>query len=138
MRKRSSLHSRPSLLEWAGVLIIGAQIIGVARMQFADDRFFAWSPHDQRTDFTVTATRNGVPVSADAIAARYGLPVIDWHAAGNVSRTIEVAERRTEPVQRWHVRLVRSINAGPRTALLISFALRSDEDRTGASGSAEP
>jgi hypothetical protein len=115
-------RSRPRKREWIAVLLIGAQIIGVARMPFIRDRFFAWSPHDQRTDVTITATTNGVPVSKEAIAARYGLPATDWHHAGNVLRTIEVAERRTTPSERWIVRLVRSVNDGPDKVTLIAIA----------------
>jgi hypothetical protein len=115
-------RSRPRKREWIAVLLIAAQIMGVARMPFVRDRFFAWSPHDQRTDVTITATRNGVPVSQKAIAERYGLPATDWHHAGNVLRTIEVAERRITPSERWIVRLVRSVNDGPDRITIIAIA----------------
>ena len=72
-----------------GILLIAAQIIGVARMPFIRDRFFAWSPHDQRTDVTISATWNGTVVSEVEIGARYGIPSIEWHGAGNVDRIIE-------------------------------------------------
>jgi hypothetical protein len=101
------------LRDWIGILLIAAQIIGVARMPFVRDRFFAWSPHDQRTDVTISATLNGTFVSKTEIAERYGIPSIEWHGAGNVDRIIETAERRISPDQRWRVLLRTSINGRP-------------------------
>lgn len=111
LRQQRRKHLRRR--ERIGVLLIAAQIVGIARMPFVRDRFFAWSPHDQRTDVTIVATWQGVLVSQKDVAQRYGLPSIDWHAAGNVDRIVEIAERRAAPDRRWHVRLRTAVNGRP-------------------------
>jgi hypothetical protein len=113
--------NRPRRWEWIGVVLIAAQIFGVLRMPFVRDRFFTWSPHDQRTDANITATWGGVPVSRSDIAARYGLPPIDWHGAANVDRVIKIAERRTAPDRRWRVTLRTSVNGRPFRERVISI-----------------
>lgn len=80
---------------------------------FVEDRFFNWSPHDQRTDFSITATRAGEPVPEAEIEARYSIHGhMDWHAAGNIKKTIEVAESRLPVAERWDVRLDYRLNLG--------------------------
>jgi hypothetical protein len=115
---RFRLRIWPGLLrtrhrEWIGILLIAAQVVGIARMPFVRDRFFAWSPHDQRTDVSISATWKGARVSPSEIAERYGIPAIDWHGAGNADLIIEIAERRTAPDHRWTVLLRTSVNGRP-------------------------
>jgi hypothetical protein len=104
---------RIRIAEVLAFAIVGSQIVAVARMPFVDDRFFGWSPHDSRTDYRVEATHRGRAVSDAEIRERYGLPTVDWHAAGNLRRVIEVAEGRRAPADRWSVRLRYRVNLGP-------------------------
>jgi hypothetical protein len=80
-----------------------AQVGGAVRQVFVEDRFFAWSPHDSRNEYRISAFAGEQPVSAAAIEARYGLLAMDWHALGNVKTVIRVAEERAEPGERWRV-----------------------------------
>jgi hypothetical protein len=99
--------------ELLALAIVLAQAGGIVRMFFVEDRFFCWSPHDSRVDFTVTATHRGRAVSQNAIKRRYKLHRVDWHAAGNVFKVIETAEGRRPEGRRWSVRTVYRVNLGP-------------------------
>ena len=109
-RPAPPFHDRIAFGIAAALLI--AQGFGVARMLWATDRFFAWAPHDQRTDFVVSASHEGRAVALSEIARRYGLPPTDWHAAHNVLQTIETAEERLPPRDRWTVVVRYRINFG--------------------------
>ena len=84
-------------------LLLLAQVAGVVRQVFVEDRFFAWSPHDSRNEYAIAAFAGEQPVSPAAIGARYGLLPMDWHAVGNVKTVIRTAEERAEPGERWRV-----------------------------------
>ena len=138
MSQPTSRCNRPRRWQWVGLVLIVAQIVGVARMMFVRDRFFAWSPHDQRTDVTITATQGGVPVSQADIDARFGIPPIDWHASGNVDRVIEVAERRAAPDRRWRVTLRTSVNGRPFSERIIALGPTSPIPPTQSVAEVEP
>ena len=101
------------LSSFLAVCLLGAQLFGIARMPFVEDRFFCWSPHDSRTDFRILAYHNGSQVPEPLVQARYRLPAIEWHNAGNVKQVIRTAELRQPPEQRWQVRVTYRINLGP-------------------------
>jgi len=91
-------------------LLLAGQLIGIARMPFVDDRYFAWSPHDQRTDFTVEATHQGRPVTPREIHQRYRLLPTEWHATGDVFAVIRTAEARAPGGDRWQVTVRYRVN----------------------------
>ena len=102
------------IAEIVGFLLIAAQVIGIARMPFVRDRFFCWSPHDNRTDYSVSAIRrDGSVVAQKEIRERYATPPIEWHATGNLLKVFETAERRKPLSERWKVTVKYRVNLGP-------------------------
>jgi hypothetical protein len=101
--------------ESLAVALLIAQLIGVLRGPFVADRFFAWSPHDQRVDYTISARTRGVPLDDTRIRQRYGMPAtgLHWHGYGDVLRIVEIVESRRAPDDRWDVDVEYSVNLGP-------------------------
>ena len=100
--------------EFVGLLLIALQAIGIARMPFVRDRFFCWSPHDNRTDYAVNAVRrDGSAVSQNEIRERYATPRIDWHGTGNLFMVFETAERRRPKAEQWTLTVKYRVNLGP-------------------------
>ena len=97
---------------FAAAALLLLQVIGVVRMLWANDRFFAWAPHDQRTTFTVDAMHHGRTVSPQEIQARYQLPPEDWHAYQNVLDVVRIAESRVPDSARWRVSVRYRVNFG--------------------------
>jgi hypothetical protein len=94
------------------VALLAAQLFGVVRMTWAEDRFFSWAPHDMRTDVRIEATHGGLPVTPEAIRSRYAQPATDWHAAANVLAVVRTAESRIPAHQRWRVTVRYRVNLG--------------------------
>jgi hypothetical protein len=103
---------RNTAFQLLAAALLLAQAFAIIRMPFVEDRFFCWSPHDSRTDLQISAYRGQFPVPAQDVEARYGLPAIDWHSAGNVKQVIRTAESRH--ADHWQVRIHyrRNLDAG--------------------------
>ncbi len=93
-------------------MLLAAQFVGVLRGPLSRDRFFSWAPHDQRTEFTVTARHGLRLVMSSEIQERYGLPAVEWHHWGNIQAVIRTAESRRPPSERWDVHLRYRVNRG--------------------------
>jgi hypothetical protein len=102
--------ARPSAI--LAACLLGGQLIGIARLPVAEDRFFCWSPHDSRSDIVLRAWRGESPVPQGQIQERYQLPALDWHSIGNVRRIIRTAENRQPHSRRWRVQMTYRINGG--------------------------
>lgn len=61
-----------------GVVLLLAQLAAVVYARFTPARWLCWAPNDSATQFRLTVTVDGRPLTPAAVQTRYQLPRGDW------------------------------------------------------------
>ena len=87
---------RIKLCEWLAAAIILTQLGLMARARFFPERFFCWAPHDQQTEYRISATLDGEPIDPWGILRRYAFKStgVDPRATANLLRNVRVYRQR--------------------------------------------
>ena len=103
--------------------VFQALVVGLFALQIAafvtakttSHRYFCWAPFDQHTSYEIHASRHGVPLSDEAIEARYHIPARGYNprscyeVLGTIER-FESTDGRHRPLE---VHVSYRINGGP-------------------------
>ena len=68
----------------------------MVRARFFPERFFCWAPHDQQTEYRISATLDGEPIDPWGILRRYAFKStgVDPRATANLLRNVRVYRQR--------------------------------------------